>query len=224
MCKAMRAAPSKAVPSTRLRDPRRSAPDIAPIRSTCGRGAAAACHNARMPEVPDTLPSAPPRDRLGRPLVNLRLSVTDRCNLRCAYCMPEEDYVWLPKPDVLSFEETVRLVQVFQGLGVRKVRLTGGEPLLRRDLDQLVTQLAALDGLDDLALTTNAIRLDEQAAVLKAAGLGRLTLSLDTLRPDRFRDLTRRDDLGRSAYSPVAMSRSTTTPSKGARTDARARS
>jgi len=138
-----------------------------------------------------------PLDALGRPLRNLRLSVTDRCNLRCSYCMPEEEYVWLPRGDLLSFEELSRLVDVFLGLGVEKVRLTGGEPLLRRDLDALVAMLSAKPGLRDLALTTNGILLDDQAAGLRRAGLGRLTVSLDTLRPERFTALTRRDDLGR---------------------------
>jgi cyclic pyranopterin phosphate synthase len=140
--------------------------------------------------------SMPALDRLGRPLRNLRLSVTDRCNLRCSYCMPEEDYVWLPRTDILSFEELGRLVDVFRRLGVEKVRLTGGEPLLRRDLAVLVGILAARS-LRDLALTTNGILLGDQAGALKAAGLGRLTVSLDTLRPERFRALTRRDELGR---------------------------
>jgi cyclic pyranopterin phosphate synthase len=138
----------------------------------------------------------PALDRLGRPLRNLRLSVTDRCNLRCSYCMPEEDYVWLPRAEILAFEELGRLVDVFHGLGVEKVRLTGGEPLLRRDLEVLVGLLAA-KGLRDLALTTNGILLGEQAPALRAAGLGRLTVSLDTLRPERFRALTRRDELAR---------------------------
>ena len=95
------------------------------------------------------------RDRLNRPLRNLRLSVTDRCNLRCEYCMPEDDYVWLPREDVLQFEETATLVDVFIALGVDKVRLTGGEPLIRRDLPSLVRMLAVKPGLADLALTTN---------------------------------------------------------------------
>src|SRR5205823_14802794 len=98
-------------------------------------------------------PTAVP-DLLGRPLKNLRLSVTDRCNLRCAYCMPEADYVWLPREDVLRFEEISTLVDVFVGLGVDKLRLTGGEPLLRRDVSALVEMLAAKPGLTDLALTT----------------------------------------------------------------------
>ena len=133
------------------------------------------------------------RDALDRPLRNLRLSVTDRCNLRCQYCMPEEEYVWLPRDDVLSFEEMAQLVDVFTDLGVDKVRLTGGEPLLRRDLDRLVRLLAANPRLRDLALTTNGVLLAEQAGALRAAGLHRVTVSLDTLRADRFRRLTRRD-------------------------------
>jgi cyclic pyranopterin phosphate synthase len=139
----------------------------------------------------------PPLDRLGRPLRNLRLSVTDRCNLRCSYCMPEEEYVWLPRADILTFEELARLAGVFARLGVTKLRLTGGEPLLRRDLDVLVGLLAKVEGIRDLALTTNGVLLAEQAEGLKRAGLGRLTVSLDTLRPERFRRLTRRDDHAR---------------------------
>jgi cyclic pyranopterin phosphate synthase len=134
-----------------------------------------------------------PLDRLGRPLRNLRVSVTDRCNLRCAYCMPEEEYVWLPREDLLTFEETRDLVSVFAGLGVDKVRLTGGEPLLRRDLPALVRLLAVVPGIRDLAMTTNGILLAEQAPALREAGLHRVTVSLDTLRPERFRALTRRD-------------------------------
>jgi cyclic pyranopterin phosphate synthase len=138
-----------------------------------------------------------PTDVLGRPLRNLRLSVTDRCNLRCAYCMPEAEYVWLPREDILHFEEIERLVDVFLNLGVDKVRLTGGEPLLRRDLPSLVSRLAARPAIRDLAMTTNAVLLSEQAASLKEAGLHRITISLDTLRPDRFKWLTRYDELDR---------------------------
>jgi len=134
-------------------------------------------------------------DTLGRPLRNLRLSVTDRCNLRCQYCMPEEEYVWLPRADLLTFEEIRELVSVFTGLGVDKVRLTGGEPLLRRDLPALVRMLAENPAIRDLALTTNGLLLPEQAGPLREAGLHRVTVSLDTLRPDRFRALTRRDAL-----------------------------
>ena len=135
------------------------------------------------------------RDTIGRPLRNLRLSVTDRCNLRCSYCMPEEDYVWLPREDILHFGETAHLVDVFADLGVDKVRLTGGEPLLRKELYRLVTMLAGNARLKDLALTTNGVLLAEQAAPLRGAGLGRVTVSLDTLRPERFKTLTRRDTL-----------------------------
>ncbi|MBL8842443.1 MAG: GTP 3',8-cyclase MoaA [Planctomycetes bacterium] len=127
-----------------------------------------------------------------RPLRSLRLSVTDRCNLRCAYCMPEEEYRWLERAALLSFEELARLVDRFLALGVTKVRLTGGEPLLRRDLDVLVAALATKPGLADLALTTNGLLLAEQAAALKRAGLHRLTVSIDTLDPRRFEQLTRR--------------------------------
>ncbi len=132
-------------------------------------------------------------DTLGRPLRNLRLSVTDRCNLRCQYCMPEDEYVWLPREDLLTFEEISALVDVFIELGVDKARLTGGEPLLRRNLPALVRMLAAKRGLRDLAITTNGVLLSEQAKALYDAGLHRVTVSLDTLRPERFQWLTRRD-------------------------------
>ncbi|HZF06891.1 MAG TPA: GTP 3',8-cyclase MoaA [Patescibacteria group bacterium] len=131
-------------------------------------------------------------DTRNRPLRNLRVSVTDRCNLRCGYCMPEEDYVWLPREEILHFEEISRLVDVFIELGVDKVRLTGGEPLLRRDLPALVGLLSARPALRDLAITTNGVLLAEHAPALRAAGLHRVTVSLDTLRPERFAALTRR--------------------------------
>jgi cyclic pyranopterin phosphate synthase len=134
-------------------------------------------------------------DTLQRPLRNLRLSVTDRCNLRCEYCMPEADYVWLPREDVLHFEEISALVDVFLALGVDRIRLTGGEPLLRRDLSSLVAMIARKPGLADLALTTNGVLLADQAEHLEAAGLKRITVSLDTLRADRFRALARFDEL-----------------------------
>jgi len=131
-------------------------------------------------------------DTYGRQLRNLRISVTDRCNLRCAYCMPEEDYVWLPRAEILHFGEVATLVDVFMDLGVDKIRLTGGEPLLRRELPRLVRVLAAKPRLRDLALTTNGVLLAEHAGALKEAGLHRVTVSLDTLRPERFAALTRR--------------------------------
>ena len=108
-------------------------------------------------------------DAFGRPLHSLRLSVTDRCNFRCRYCMPEEDYVWLPRSSILSFEEMERLVRAFAGCGVSALRLTGGEPLLRRGLPDLVRRLAAVPGVTDLALTTNGSLLEEHAVELRAA-------------------------------------------------------
>jgi len=146
-------------------------------------------------------------DTLGRPLKNLRLSVTDRCNLRCEYCMPEDDYAWLPRQDVLDFEEISALVDVFVALGVDKVRLTGGEPLLRRDIPTLVEMLSAKSGIRDLALTTNGVLLADQIDALKAAGLGRITVSLDTLRPDRFLALTRAAQLDAVHTGIAAASR-----------------
>ena len=126
------------------------------------------------------------RDTFGRPLASLRVSVTDRCNMRCRYCMPEDDYVWLPRESILTFEEIARLVGVFAGLGVHKVRLTGGEPLLRHDLPKLVEMIARDARITDLAMTTNGLLLAKHAAALQAAGLQRVTVSLDTLRPERM--------------------------------------
>lgn len=130
-------------------------------------------------------------DTHGRPLGSLRLSLTDRCNLRCRYCMPEEEYVWLPRASILTFEEIHRLVGIFAGLGATKVRLTGGEPLLRHDVPALVALLARRSRIADLALTTNGMLLAAQAAPLRAAGLHRVTVSLDTLKADRFEAYTR---------------------------------
>lgn len=132
-----------------------------------------------------------PRDLLGRPLGTLRISVTDRCNLRCQYCMPEDEYVWLPKRSLLTFEEIARLAGIFSSIGVRKVRITGGEPLLRHDLPTLIAQISATAGIEDIALTTNGVLLERHAAALRDAGLGRVTISLDTLRPDRFEAFAR---------------------------------
>ena len=148
-------------------------------------------------------------DAFARPLRSLRLSVTDRCNLRCRYCMPEEEYIWLERQEILSFEEIARLAGLFMDLGVDRLRLTGGEPLLRRDLPHLVRMLVeagrgreenARGGngvtpgprLRDLALTTNGLLLAAQAPALREAGLDRITVSLDTLRPERFRQLAQR--------------------------------
>ena len=126
-----------------------------------------------------------PRDTLGRPLHDLRISVTDRCNFRCTYCMPKEvfgrDYEFLARDLLLSFEEITRLTRLFVGLGVRKVRLTGGEPLLRKDVERLVEMLASIEGIEDLTLTTNGSLLERKATALAAAGLDRVTVSLDSL-------------------------------------------
>lgn len=131
------------------------------------------------------------RDRLDRPLGALRISVTDRCNLRCAYCMPEDDYAWLARESLLSFEEIVRLAAIFAELGAAKVRLTGGEPLLRRDLPELVARLRIVPGVRELALTTNGLLLAQHAGALHRAGLDRITMSLDTLRPERMQAFAR---------------------------------
>ena len=135
-----------------------------------------------------------PLDRLRRPLRDLRVSITDRCNFRCTYCMPRElfgpEHQFLPRVELLTFEEIARVVRVLAGLGVRKIRLTGGEPLVRRDVADLIGMLAAVDGVDDLAMTTNASLLAPVAADLRAAGLSRLTISLDALDDAVFRAMT----------------------------------
>jgi cyclic pyranopterin phosphate synthase len=139
----------------------------------------------------------PPVDTLRRPLKDLRISVTDRCNLRCPYCMPAEvfgdSYGFLPKEQLLSFEEIARIARAFARLGGRKLRFTGGEPLLRRDLANLVAQVADIEGIDDIALTTNGIRLPEHADALARAGLRRVTISLDSLDGAVFKQLAGRD-------------------------------
>ena len=137
------------------------------------------------------------QDTLERPLKDLRISVTDRCNYRCNYCMPFDEYVWIEKDELLSFEEIVRVASVFLKLGVEKIRLTGGEPLVRRNLEDLIKGLMTLDGLEDISLTTNASLLADKAHILKSAGLRRINVSLDTLREDRFREMTKRGDLSR---------------------------
>jgi GTP 3',8-cyclase len=134
------------------------------------------------------------RDGLARRITYLRVSVTDRCNYRCHYCMPEEGVELVPREDVLTFEEIERVVRALLPLGVRRVRVTGGEPTVRKDLVELVARLGAL-GLDDLAMTTNGERLAELAAPLRAAGLARLNVSVDTLDEARFRAVTRRGSL-----------------------------
>lgn len=135
--------------------------------------------------------ASPLTDLLGRPLRSLRISVTDRCNMRCRYCMPERDYVWLPRESILSFEEIDRLVGIFTTLGVDRLRLTGGEPLLRHELPKLVALLRRHSPLPDIALTTNGILLARYAQNLRRAGLNRVTVSLDTLRADRMAEFAR---------------------------------
>jgi GTP 3',8-cyclase len=146
-------------------------------------------------------------DSFGRVHNNLRVSVTDRCNLRCTYCMPEE-VVFLDKGELLTFEEIAHFVRVATTLGVDKVRLTGGEPLLRRDLSELVRQIVAVPGVRDIGLTTNGLLLAGQARALYAAGLRRLNVSLDTLDPGRFRALARRDGL-EQVLDGIAAARAT---------------
>ena len=139
----------------------------------------------------------PLADGFGRIHTNLRISVTDRCNIRCFYCMPEAGVHFIPRQEILSFEEIERFVRVAVGLGVDKLRVTGGEPLVRRDLPVLIARLAAIPGIRDLALTTNGVALAEMAQPLFDAGLRRLNVHLDTLDRERFRQITRRDDLDR---------------------------
>jgi cyclic pyranopterin phosphate synthase len=136
-------------------------------------------------------------DTFGRLHDNLRLSVTDRCNIRCFYCMPEKDVKFQPREQLLTFEELERFVRVAVTLGVRKLRLTGGEPLVRKNLATLVRKLVAIEGIEDLALTTNGVLLAEQAEELYDAGLRRINVHLDTLDRERFKKITRRDDLDR---------------------------
>ncbi len=137
------------------------------------------------------------RDSFGRLHDNLRISVTDRCNIRCFYCMPERDVAFVPREEILSYEEIERFVRIAVRLGVAKVRITGGEPLVRRDLPELVRRLNAVPGIQDLALTTNGVLLAELAEPLYEAGLRRINVHLDTLDPARFARIARRDELGR---------------------------
>ncbi|MEQ8848994.1 GTP 3',8-cyclase MoaA [Botrimarina sp.] len=153
-------------------------------------------------------------DAYGRRHTKLRVSVTDRCNLRCRYCMPAEGVPLAPREELLTFEEFQRVVRVAVGLGVRQVRLTGGEPLVRRDLPELVRLLAAIDGLTDLALTTNGVLLAEQADALFAAGLRRVNVSLDALDPAVFAELTRRDSHRRVIEGIAAARRAGLAPIK----------
>jgi cyclic pyranopterin phosphate synthase len=134
-------------------------------------------------------------DGHGRRISDLRVSVTDRCNFRCQYCMPADGLPWLERSAVLSFEEIERVVRLFAAMGVSDVRLTGGEPLVRREFPRLVAMLAGVDGIDDLSLTTNGYLLERDAAALVEAGIDRVNVSIDSLQRDRFFEITRRDSL-----------------------------
>jgi len=134
-------------------------------------------------------------DAYNRPIKDLRISVTDRCNFRCIYCMPLDEYEWIDKKEILTFEEIERLVKLFVQMGVDKVRLTGGEPLVRRDLHLLIAKLSRVQGLSDLCLTTNGSLLADQVPALKEAGLKRINVSIDTLDPKKFKRITKRGDL-----------------------------
>jgi cyclic pyranopterin phosphate synthase len=154
------------------------------------------------------------RDTFGRVADDLRISVTDRCNLRCVYCMPADGMRWLPRAEILTFEEIERLARVFVSLGVRTIRLTGGEPLVRQDLPELIGRLARLDPRPELSLTTNGILLAQHAAALKAAGLDRVNVSLDSLRDERNLAITRRPALDRTLAGLAAARAAGLTPVK----------
>jgi cyclic pyranopterin phosphate synthase len=134
-------------------------------------------------------------DGMGRTIVNLRISVTDRCNFRCTYCMPADNVEFMDRGKLLTFEELTRVATIVSKLGINRLRLTGGEPLMRKDLPQLIRMLASVEGIDDIAMTTNAFFLKEHAQSLKDAGLKRLNVSLDALDPEKFKHVNRRDCL-----------------------------
>jgi len=159
-----------------------------PLMPSARPGPTVVEHDEPVPE------SGPLRDAFGREIKNLRVSVTDRCNFRCTYCMPEEGLEWLGRDEILSYEEIERLVRVFASIGVEEVRLTGGEPLVRRDLPRLIEKLSRV-GLKSLSLTTNGFALKEQVADLVAAGLQRINVSMDTPVREKFAHITRRDAL-----------------------------
>lgn len=136
-------------------------------------------------------------DALNRSVKDLRISVTDRCNFRCTYCMPSDEYEWIDKREILTFEEITRLARLFIEFGVEKIRLTGGEPLVRHDLERLIEKLAALSGLKDLCVTTNGALLADRIHALKQSGLGRVNISIDTLDAEKFKRMTKRGDLSK---------------------------
>jgi cyclic pyranopterin phosphate synthase len=153
------------------------------------------------------MPSPQLIDSYGRVHTNLRISVTDRCNVRCFYCMPEEGVTFQPRGEILAFEEIERIARIAVGLGIDKIRVTGGEPLVRKDLPVLIARLNAIPGLRDLALTTNGVQLAEFAEPLYEAGLRRINIHLDTLDRARFKRITRRDDLDRVLAGIAAAQR-----------------
>ena len=145
-------------------------------------------------------------DQYGRSIEYLRISVTDRCNFRCVYCMPEHGLDWLPKPQILSYEEITAVVQQLAPLGLKRLRITGGEPTIRPDLVTLVGMLRAVPGIEDIALSTNGVKLPQMAAALRAAGLDRVNLSADSLQPARIAEIARRD----LSFNPVVAARAAT--------------
>lgn len=153
-------------------------------------------------------------DQFGRRVEYLRISVTDRCNLRCVYCLPPGKVDWKPRGEILGFEEVARVVEAAAGLGIHRVRLTGGEPLLRRDLPRLVHQIATIPGIEDISLTTNAMLLEDLAEPLARSGLKRVNVSLDTLRPDRYARLTRGGAIDRVWRGIAAAERAALSPIK----------
>ncbi|MGI8596622.1 MAG: GTP 3',8-cyclase MoaA [Thermoleophilaceae bacterium] len=153
------------------------------------------------------MPREPLHDAHGRRIADLRVSVTDRCNFRCQYCMPAEGLTWLDRDEILSFEEIERVVGLMVEMGVEDLRLTGGEPLVRRQFPRLVEMLAGLDGLRDLSLTTNGYLLERDADALVAAGVGRVNVSIDSLQRDRFFQITRRDSLPQVLRGLEALAR-----------------
>jgi cyclic pyranopterin phosphate synthase len=153
-------------------------------------------------------------DTFNREIDYLRISVTDRCNMRCLYCMPEDGIACIPRRDILRYEEIAHIVRATARLGIRSLRITGGEPLIRRDLVDLVVMLKAIPGIDDIALSTNAVLLGEHAQALAAAGLNRVNVSIDSLNPERFRKITRRDYASRALAGIAAAETAGLTPIK----------
>ena len=146
------------------------------------------------------------RDQYGRSIEYLRISVTDRCNFRCVYCMPEQGLDWLPRPQILSYEEITAVVGQLAPLGLKRLRLTGGEPTIRPDLTTLIRMLREVPGIEDIALSTNGVKLPEMAAAMKAAGLDRVNMSADSLRADRIAAIARRT----TSFDPVVSARAAT--------------